>query len=269
MLAAWTVATPPAPPGRCTWATCRTALLAWLYARSQGSRFLMRIEDLDPQRSRREFEEGQLGGPERARHRLGRPGRAPVRAPRAPSRGAGAASHLPVLVHAQGDPRGHPGPPRRRGALPGHLPRPRARGDGRRPFGWTPGRAGFTDRLHGESSARSMTSFCGERTTCRRTTSRWWSTTRTPASRRSCAARTCSDTTPRQVLLQQLLGLPTPAYTHVPLVLDQTASGMAKREADETRSLSWMAESLGLAEPGEPVTTGQLLDRFDPIGWRP
>ena len=44
---------------------------------------------------------------------------------------------------------------------------------------------------------------------------------------------------------------------------------MAKREAGEPRSLSWMAESLGLAEPGEAVTAAQLLDRFDPLGWRP
>src|SRR6201999_292766 len=38
----------------------RTALVAWLMARSQGGRFLVRIEDLDPQRSRREYEELQL-----------------------------------------------------------------------------------------------------------------------------------------------------------------------------------------------------------------
>ena len=30
----------------------RTALLAWLWARGEGGRFLLRIEDLDPQRSR-------------------------------------------------------------------------------------------------------------------------------------------------------------------------------------------------------------------------
>ncbi len=54
------------------------------------------------------------------------------------------------------------------------------------------------------------------------------------------------ETTARQVLLQQLLGLPTPAYTHVPLVLDQQGNRMAKREAARPATLSWMAESLGL-----------------------
>ena len=34
--------------------------MAWLFARSQGAAFRLRIEDLDPQRSRREHERGQL-----------------------------------------------------------------------------------------------------------------------------------------------------------------------------------------------------------------
>jgi glutamyl-tRNA synthetase len=34
--------------------------VAWLFARSQGARFLLRVEDLDPQRSRREWERHQL-----------------------------------------------------------------------------------------------------------------------------------------------------------------------------------------------------------------
>jgi len=38
----------------------RTALLAWLFARSAGARFLVRVEDLDRGRSRPEHEAGQL-----------------------------------------------------------------------------------------------------------------------------------------------------------------------------------------------------------------
>ena len=72
-------------------------------------------------------------------------------------------------------------------------------------------------------------------------------------------------TTPRQVLLQELLGLPTPTYLHVPLVVDGEGRRRAKRElASTTRQLSergWskqqllevFAESLGLASPGERV----------------
>ena len=86
------------------------------------------------------------------------------------------------------------------------------------------------------------------------------------------------DTTPRQVLLARLLGLPEPAYAHVPLVLGPDGERLAKRHgavtlaglaergvgADVVRSR--LAASLGLAEPGEPVTAAELVDRFDPAG---
>ena len=50
----------PSPSGALHLGNLRTGLLAWLFARSQGAGFLLRIEDLDPQRSRREHEERQL-----------------------------------------------------------------------------------------------------------------------------------------------------------------------------------------------------------------
>jgi uncharacterized membrane protein YbhN (UPF0104 family) len=50
----------PSPTGPLHLGSLRTALIAWLFARSQHARFLVRIEDLDPQRSRREFERAQL-----------------------------------------------------------------------------------------------------------------------------------------------------------------------------------------------------------------
>src|SRR3954471_15059543 len=50
----------PSPTGVLHVGNLRTALLAWLFARSQGARFLMRIEDLDTGRVRREFEAQQL-----------------------------------------------------------------------------------------------------------------------------------------------------------------------------------------------------------------
>lgn len=39
------------------------------------------------------------------------------------------------------------------------------------------------------------------------------------------------DSTPRQILLQQALGLPTPAYAHLPLVLDANGRKLSKSDA--------------------------------------
>ncbi|MCL4287143.1 MAG: tRNA glutamyl-Q(34) synthetase GluQRS, partial [Thermoleophilia bacterium] len=51
----------PSPTGELHLGNLRTALLAWLFARSAGSRFLLRIEDLDPDRSRSRHIATQLG----------------------------------------------------------------------------------------------------------------------------------------------------------------------------------------------------------------
>jgi glutamyl-tRNA synthetase len=77
-----------------------------------------------------------------------------------------------------------------------------------------------------------------------------------------------ADTTPRQLLLARLLGLPEPAYAHVPLVLGPDGARLAKRhggvtlrELDPEVALRWMAGSLGLPPAGDPRT---LLEAFDP-----
>jgi len=81
--------------------------------------------------------------------------------------------------------------------------------------------------------------------------------------------------TPRQRLLQQLLGLPEPVYAHVPLVLGPDGTRLAKRHGavtladlaasgvDAAHVLAMLGASLGLCEPDEPVTAPVLADRFD------
>ncbi len=81
---------------------------------------------------------------------------------------------------------------------------------------------------------------------------------------------------PRQAWLTQRLGGRAPAYAHVPLVVSQEGRRLAKRDGAVTLAdlaargmpaaavRSRLAVSLGLAEAGEPVTTAGLLDRFDP-----
>lgn len=85
--------------------------------------------------------------------------------------------------------------------------------------------------------------------------------------------------TPRQILLQRLLGLPTPPaveYAHVPLVLGPSGARLAKRDGavtladlreqgvDAEEVLAALAVSLDLAKSGERITAAQLLGRFDP-----
>lgn len=50
----------PSPSGDLHLGNLRTAILAWLFARASGRSFLVRVEDLDRQRSRSEFERAQL-----------------------------------------------------------------------------------------------------------------------------------------------------------------------------------------------------------------
>jgi glutamyl-tRNA synthetase len=51
----------PSPTGFLHLGNARTALAAWLHTRSQGGTFILRVEDLDSQRSRPEFIKANLG----------------------------------------------------------------------------------------------------------------------------------------------------------------------------------------------------------------
>ncbi|WP_024793606.1 tRNA glutamyl-Q(34) synthetase GluQRS [Tomitella biformata] len=83
--------------------------------------------------------------------------------------------------------------------------------------------------------------------------------------------------TPRQAYLAALLGLPIPSYAHVPLALNAQGQRLAKRDGavtladlaadgrDAAAVLGLIASSLGLAAaPAERVDLPLLLTRFDP-----
>lgn len=82
------------------------------------------------------------------------------------------------------------------------------------------------------------------------------------------------DTTPGQVWLQRRLGLATPGYAHVPLILGPDGKRLAKRHgavtlagrADLSESPSQvragLALQIGLAEPGEQPSPEELVDRL-------
>ncbi len=81
--------------------------------------------------------------------------------------------------------------------------------------------------------------------------------------------------TPGQILLHRLLGLRVPAYVHIPLVLAPDRSRLAKRHGAVTLAAlaergfspadvcARLADSLGMDTGGLPVTAPDLLDRFD------
>ncbi len=282
----------PSPSGPLHIGNLRTALLAWLFARSEGSELLLRIEDIDRERSRPEHERGQLadlralgldwdGEPVRqsARTELYRNALAALEAEglvypcwctRNEIRAAAEAPHGPLPEGAYpGTCRGLSEAERvQREREAGRPPSLRldARGE----------RLAFEDRLHGpvEGVVDDLV---------------LWRWDDTPAYNLAVVVDDAAqgvgevvrgddlvDSTPRQVLLQRLLGLPTPAYAHVPLVLGPDGGRLAKRGGAVTLAeraalgespvdvLAWMAVSLGLAKPGEPVDPADLLERFDP-----
>jgi glutamyl-tRNA synthetase len=279
----------PSPTGPLHLGSLRTALVAWLFARRQSARFLLRIEDLDPQRSRREFERAQIddlrslgidwdGEPVRQSERMALYDEAlaalesagrlyPCFCTRAEIREAASAphQHLPD------------------GAYPGTcraLSRAerRARMAAGRPFALRlradAERIEFEDRLLGRCSG-VVDDFVVRRADG------------VPAYQLAVVVDDAAqdigevvrgadlaDSTPRQILLARLLGLPVPAYGHVPLVLGADGARLAKRHGAATleqrgerppATLALLAHSLGLAEDRDEVAgAAELLQQFDP-----
>ena len=280
----------PSPTGPLHLGNLRTALLAWLFARSAGARFLLRVEDLDRSRVRPGVEETQLAdlrsldldwdGPvvrqsermelyEKAISRLDVDGllypcyctRAEVRAAASAPHGISAAERYPgtcrqLTVRERAD---------REAA--GRPPALRVRAAG--------GREVFQDRLLGRQEG-VVDDFVVRRNDG------------SPAYQLAVVVddaaqgvdevvrgNDLADSTPRQILLARWLDLSAPGYAHVPLVLGPDGRRLAKRHGAVTLAdrvalgenpreiLGWLAHSLGLAEPGEPVSPEKLLGRFD------
>ncbi len=281
----------PSPTGPLHLGNLRTALLAWLFARSAGARFLVRVEDLDRSRVRPGVEEAQLAdlralgldwdGPvvrqsermalyEEAIANLDYEGLLyPCYCTRAEIRAAASAPHgISEADRYPGTCRELTAAERAEREAAGRPPALRVRAEGVR--------VAFEDRLLGR--------FEGETDdfVVRRNDG-------TPAYQLAVVVDDAAqgigevvrgadlvDSTPRQLLLARLLGLPEPRYAHVPLVLGPDERRLAKRHGAVTLAdraargegpgevRAWMARSLGLAEEGESPTMQDLLARFDP-----
>lgn len=287
----------PSPSGVLHLGNLRTALGAWLLARSAGSGFLLRIEDLDPDRSRHEHEISQLADlhmlgldfdgdlvrqSERtdlyraAFEQLRDQGLVyPCWCTRAEIRRAASAPHT------QGQSDAYPGTCRdigteRRRELERHRDRaPAWRLDARGE------RMGFSDRLHG-SVEFEVDDFV------------LWRGDDVPAYNLAVVVDDADQgveevvrgedllsSASRQLLLCKLLSLKPLSYTHLPLMTGADGHRLSKRDGAVTlaerlemgesveRVVGALAAGLGLLDEDRALSARELLEGFDPARLKP
>ena len=283
----------PSPTGRLHIGNLRTGLAAWLFARSAGSEFLLRFEDLDTATARREHEDDQRrdlealgldwdGTPVRQSERLERYEDALADldrrgltyrcwCSRREIREAASAPHVP--------PGHYPGTCRELTAAEiagreasGKPPALRLRTDAPE--------VEITDRVHGphREVVDDLVLRRGDGT---------------PAYNlvvvvddaaqgveEVVRADDLLSSTPRHAHLCDLLGLRRPTWAHVPLVLAPDGERLAKRHGSVTlpdrlslgdspgRVVAVLAASLGLDVPDHEVTPLELVERFSPAALR-
>ncbi len=283
----------PSPTGDLHLGNLRTALLAWLFARSAGARFLMRVEDLDAGRVREGFVGSQLedlraigidwdgevvrqsertGLYEEALGRLVDEGRVfPCFCSRREVREAASAQHgeapegfYPGTCLGLSDAESA----RRIAAGEPHALRLRAERE----------RVPFSDRLHGE-----RTDVVDDLVLRRRDGVFAYNLAVVVDDAAQGVGEVVRGddllpSTAGQALLCDLLGLPRPGWAHVPLVLGPDGARLAKRHGavtladlraagwSDADAVGWMATSLGLAEEGEAITAADAGRALRPGG---
>jgi glutamyl-tRNA synthetase len=278
----------PSPTGTLHVGNLRTGLLAWLFARSAGSRFLVRMEDLDSGRVRPGTDAEQLRDLaaigidwdgevvyQSSRLDLYADAIATLRAAgrvyecyctRAEIRAAASAPHGPLPEGA------YPGTCLRLSAAEladkrarGRPPALRVRADA--------AHVGFDDRLHGPQEG-VVDDFVVQRNDG------------APAYNLAVVVDDAAqgieevvrgddllDSTPRQLWLARALGVSEPTHAHVPLVLGPDGARLAKRHGDVTlrdvpadAARAWMAQTLGIDL--DPATFDPGAIPREPTIWR-
>jgi glutamyl-tRNA synthetase len=273
----------PSPTGTLHVGNLRTALLAWLFARTAGARFLVRMEDLDQGRviagsAERQladlralgidwdgevvFQSNRHDAYEAAIERLLAADRLyECFCTRAEIRAAASAPHGPLPEGA------YPGTclrltpaDRRRKRGGGRPPALRVRADA--------ARVAFVDRVHGPQEG-VVDDFVVRRNDG------------APAYNLAVIVDDAwqrigegvrgddlLESTPRQLFLAEALGLEPPSYAHVPLVLGPDGARLAKRhgavtldDLDARAVLRWTAATLGMEGA---ATADEMRERFDP-----
>ena len=286
----------PSPTGALHLGNVRTFMIAWLRARSQGGRVVMRMEDLDHPKDKPgadaqaiedlrwlgfDWDESHVQSRRKAFYRaaLERLGdRAyPCVCSRRDVEAAQSAPHAGEQLFYPGTCRG------RFGSWEEARNFLAARGDGRIPC-WRfrvdpPARVSFRDSFAGDFAA-DVAATLGDFPVARDEGGAGY----TLAVVVDDAAMGVTEVvrgddliaaTPAQMLLQRALGLPTPRYCHVPLVVGPDGRRLAKRHGDTRvsalrelgvspeRLVGFLASSCGWAAPGESVSLRDLIPRFD------
>ncbi len=282
----------PSPTGLLHLGNARSALLGWLQARHAKGRFLLRIEDLDPDRSKPEqvrlleedlhwlgldFDPPTWRQSERAEvyrealERLKAEGRAyPCWCSRAEVAAASSAPHP-----------GEEGPryPGTCAALPAGAPPPAGK-ESRSPawrFRVEPGVERFDDGVHG-AQAQDVAAVVGDFVVCRADGVAAYQLAVVVDDALSgvtdvLRADDLLGSTFRQLQLYRALGYPAPRFAHVPLLLGEDGHRLAKRSGALTlralkergveprKVVGWLAHSAGLSD-GRPVPAPALVEEF-------
>jgi glutamyl-tRNA synthetase len=266
----------PSPTGVLHLGNLRTALLAWLFARSAGSAFVVRVEDLDAGRVRPGLAAEQLAdlaaigldwdGPvcvqsERTAYYETALASLPVYecfCTRAEIRESASAAHGPVGVYP-GTCRDLSEAERSAWRAAGRAPALRVRADATvvqfedRVLGPQEGVVDdFVVRRNDGAFAYNLAVVVDDAA---------------QGIEEVVRGADLADSTPRQLWLARALGYPDCSYAHVPLVLNAEGRRLAKRDGDVTlrevaaaEAVQWMAGTLGLAG----ATAQDLIAEFDP-----
>jgi glutamyl-tRNA synthetase len=285
----------PSPTGTLHLGNLRTALLAWLFARSRDARFLVRMEDLDAGRVRERFYDEQLrdlaalgldwdGPVARQSERLPLYGGAvdrlreqdlvyPCWCSRAEIRAAASAPHGAAPEGA------YPGTCRRLGA----AERAERKASGRPPalrVRAEDATVAFDDELAGRVEGivddfvvrRNDGAFAYNLAVVVDDAEQGIGEVVRGAD--------LLDSTPRQLWLGARLGVPAPRHAHVPLMHGEDGARLAKRHGAVTLAQrealgetpadvrAALAASVGLCAPGERPTPAELAERFNPARLR-
>lgn len=286
----------PSPTGRIHLGNARTALIAWLDARQAGGRFVMRIEDVDPLRSRPELEarlladlrwlgidwdEGpDVGGPfgpyrQSARSELYEGALARLATYRCSCTRRELRATEAVV---EGEEPRYPGTCREGARAPARATAIRWR---------TPaGAVAFADRVMGPIS-QDVAATVGD-LLLRRSDGAWayqLAVVVDDAAMRITDVVRGADllsSTPRQLLLLRALDAQAPSYAHVPLILGEDGQKLSKRHgapdisalreggAAPERVIAALAGSLGIVGPEvQAITAAELVGALDLRRLRP